>query len=59
MSFIPVMTKLNFHQSLIQSSVSHDPSEIWFGGQETFLIIINGGNICVAFENVIYFRIIW
>jgi len=25
---IPVMTKLNFQQPLLQSSVSHDPSEI-------------------------------
>ncbi len=39
------MTKLNFQQLLLQSSVSHDPSEITliclFGAQETFLIIIN------------------
>ncbi len=31
--------KLNFRQSLLQSSVSHDPAEIilkcWFGAQET------------------------
>jgi len=43
MSFIPVTAKLNFQQSLLQSSVSHDPSEIilicWFGAQETFIII--------------------
>ncbi len=34
---------LKFQQPLIQSSVSHDPSEIivicWFAAQETFLII--------------------
>ncbi len=28
MEFIPVMSKLNFQQPLLQSSVSHDPSEI-------------------------------
>ncbi len=32
------MAKLNFQQTLLQSSVSHDPSEII---QESFLIIIN------------------
>ncbi len=41
-----MMAQLNFQQS----SVSHDPSEIiplrWFGGQETFLIIINVENSC-------------
>ncbi len=35
-----------FFLILLQSSVSHDPSEIilmcWFGAQETFLIIIVG-----------------
>ncbi len=44
MQFIPVTAKLNFQQSLRQSSVSHDPSEIilicWFGAKETFIIII-------------------
>ncbi len=38
------MTKQNF-QTLLQSSVSHDPSEItlicWFAAQETFIININ------------------
>jgi len=37
--------KADFSASLLQSSVSHDPSEIslicWFAAQETFLIIIN------------------
>jgi len=28
MEFIPVMTKLNIQQPLLQPSVSHDPSEI-------------------------------
>ncbi len=36
------MAKLNFQQSLLQASMSHDPSEIillcWFGAQETFII---------------------
>jgi len=39
-----------FSASLLQSSVSHDPSEIIliyrFGAQETFLIIINVENSC-------------
>jgi len=40
MSFIPV----NFQQTLLQSLVLHDPSEIilmcWFSAKGTFLIII-------------------
>ncbi len=43
--------KAEFSASLLQSSVSHDPSEIiliyWFAGQETFLIIIIK-NTCAA-----------
>ncbi len=42
-----VMTTLNFQQSLFQTSVSHDPSEIilicWFGAQETIIAVINVG----------------
>jgi len=38
--------------SFLQSSESHDPSEItliwWFDAQETFLIIINVENTCAA-----------
>ncbi len=45
MKFILVMAKLNFQQPLLQSSVSHDTSEIilidFFGAQEIFLININ------------------
>jgi len=45
--FIPVI-KAVFPASFLQSSVSHDPSEIilirWFDAQETFLIIINVEN---------------
>ncbi len=41
-----------FSASLLQSSVSHDPSEIiliyWFTAQETVLIIINVENSCAA-----------
>jgi len=44
--------KAEFSASLLQSSVSHDPSEItliwWFDAQETFLII-NVENSCVQF----------
>ncbi len=44
MYFITVI-KAVFSSSLLQSSVSHDPSEIiliyWFAPQETFVIIIN------------------
>ncbi len=43
------MIKAEFSASLLQSSVSHDPSEIrliyWFGAQETFPII-NVENNC-------------
>ncbi len=42
-----MMAKQNFHQPLLKSSVSHDPSEIilisLFAAQETLLIIINVG----------------
>ncbi len=42
--------KLNFQQSLLQSQVSHDPSEIiligCFGAKEKCLIIISVGNSC-------------
>jgi len=54
MSFIPEIwddDKSEFSVSFLQSSVSHDPSEIiicWFGAQETFLIIINVENYCEA-----------
>ncbi len=41
-----------FSASLLQSSVSHDPSEIilicWFAAQGTLLIIINVENSCAA-----------
>ncbi len=49
------MIKAEFSASLLQSSVSHDPSEIiliyWFAAQETFMIISNVGvkkteNLC-------------
>ncbi len=45
--------KAKFSASLLQSLVSHDPSEIilicWFAAQETFLIIIiNVENSCAA-----------
>jgi len=46
------MAKLEITLSLLQYSVSHDPSEIilicWFGAEETFLII-NVENNCAAF----------
>ncbi len=46
------MGKLNFQQSLLQSLVSHGPSEIilisWFVAQETFNIIINVKISCAA-----------
>jgi len=49
--FIPVI-KAVFPASLLQSSVSHDPSEIsliwWFDAQKTFLIIINVEDSCAA-----------
>ncbi len=43
-----MMVKTEFSASLLQSSVSHDPSEIilicWFAAKETFIIIINVEN---------------
>jgi len=40
--------KAEFPASLLQSSVSHDPSEItliwWFDAQETFMVIISVEN---------------
>ncbi len=46
------MIKAEFSASLLQSSASHDPSEIilicWFAAQDTFLIIINVENVWVA-----------
>jgi len=46
--------KVEFSASLLQSSVSHDPSEItliwWFDAQETFLIIISVENSRAASE---------
>ncbi len=56
-AFIPTI-KAVFSASLLQSSVSHDPSEIiiicWFNAQETFLIINNVEND-VFVEIVIHF----
>ncbi len=62
-----VIAKLNFQQLLLQSSWSHDPSEIivicWFGAQETFVIIMNVEKqlLLIFFvETMIYFfRIVW
>ncbi len=46
------MIKAVFSASLLQSSVSHDSSEIilicWFAAPETFLIIISVENSCAA-----------
>ncbi len=45
------MIKAEFSASLLQSSVSHDPTEIILirpADQETFLNIINVENSCVA-----------
>ncbi len=51
MYFISVI-KAEFSASLLQSSVSHDPSEIilicWFAAQKTFLFIISVENSCAA-----------
>ncbi len=65
MPFIHV-TKAEFSASLLQSSVSHDSSEIilifWFAALETFLIIINVDNSCAAsyfLETDLFFRILW
>ncbi len=48
------MAKLNFQQQLLQSSVSHDPSEIIlicrFAALETF-IIISSSSSSISVEN--------
>ncbi len=53
MQFIYFMVKLNFQQPLLQSSVSHDTSEIilisWFDTPEIFLII-NVEKSCAAYH---------
>ncbi len=51
--------KLNLRQPLLQSSVSHDPSELFlifcFAAQETFLIILETVVLLNIFpETVIY-----
>ncbi len=55
--------KAEFKGSLLQSSVSHDSSEIilifWFDAQETFLIIINVETVLllhIFVQTVIYFQ---
>jgi len=44
--------KAEFSASLLQSSVSHDPSEInlvcWFDAQETRNVVINVENSCAG-----------
>ncbi len=53
------MIKAEFSASLLQSSVSHDPSEIiliyWFAAQETFLLLLS---IFKTVESFL-FRILW
>ncbi len=65
---IPVLAKLNLHQTLLQSSVSHDPSEIilicWFGSLVTITIIINVETVVVldlvgTIHDTFYSRFIW
>ncbi len=52
MYFIPVIAKLIFQQSLLQSSVSCDPSEIilicWYDVHMMLIIIINVENGCTV-----------
>ncbi len=54
--------KAEFSASLLQSSVSHDPSEIiiiyWFAAQDKFLVIISVGNICAAASDA-YFSVVF
>ncbi len=55
--------KAEFSASLLQSSVSHDPSEIiliWFAAQETFLIFVNVENMCCfIYLWLLAYRILW
>ncbi len=57
--------KAEFSASLLQSSVSHDPSEIiltcWFAAEETFLIIISVEIRCAAshfYKTVAHFQML-
>ncbi len=56
------MIKAEFSATLLQSSVSHDPSEIilicWFAAQDTFLIIINfeNGVLLKYFVKIVIFK---
>ncbi len=47
------MAKLHFQQSLLQSSVARDLSEIilicWFGAHEKMIIIFHVENSCIAY----------
>ncbi len=59
------MAKLHFQQQLLQSSVSHDPSEIivifWFGAQYFFLLVLKLDvlfNIFVE-TNAFFAKIFW
>ncbi len=49
----PIFITIIFITSLLQSSVSHDPSEIilicWFAAQEIFITIINVENSYLIF----------
>ncbi len=59
--FICEVAKQNFQQPLLQSSVSHDPSEIilicWFDSQEAF-IILNVENSLLLWK-LSYIFILW
>ncbi len=65
--FIPEMAKVNFLYPLLQSSVSHDPSEIilicLFDVQQTFIIIINVKNSSADYylywNHDSFLRVLW
>ncbi len=62
------MAMLHFQQPFLQSSLSHDPSEIilicWFAAEESFVLtIFNAEKSCAAYIFVetmqMFFRILW
>ncbi len=55
------MAELNFQLPLLQSSVSHDPSEIificWFGAQEIYNLLLLSMLKTVVLQNISFFII--
>ncbi len=63
MYFIHVTAELNFKQSFLQSSVSHDLSEIilicWFAAQEIFPIHVENSRVACVFLEIFCYIVFW